>query len=111
MRGTQFVAGRSVRTVGGHIDNILPTDCRQYNMYGSRHEHACHALFGPHVQLHNPYRNHLEMDPDRIWIGQMHMDALKLDLIWFNAHWVSSVDRPLLVSLFYFHVTSALQLL
>ena len=35
------------------------------------------------------------MAPDWVDAHSVHVDALKLDLIRFNAHWVSSVDKPL----------------
>ena len=61
IRGTQCVAQRSTLIVG------------------SRHERACHALFGPNAQLRDPDRNHLwkwtGINPDRIRIGQIRIQC------------------------------------
>ena len=86
IRGTQCVAQRSVLTVG------------------SRHERACHALFGPYAQHAIAQFSSIRIKTTSgsglglIRIGSVEcafsVDALKPDSIWFNAHWVSSVDRP-----------------
>ena len=88
IRGTQCVAGRSALTVG------------------SQHEHACHALFGPHVQraiarsssiqIETTSGSGLGLIQTRSGLGEctFSVDAFKLDSIRFNVHWVSSVDAP-----------------
>ena len=89
IRGTQCVAGRSTLTVG------------------SRHKHACHALFGPHTQRAIARSSSIQIKTTSgsglglIRIGSglgecaFSVDAFKPDFIRFNAHWVSSVDTPL----------------
>ena len=56
-------------------------------------------LFGPNVQLRDPDRNHLwkwiRINESRLGECAFSVDALKPDSIRFNAHWVSSVNRPL----------------
>ena len=102
IRGTQCVAQKSALTVS------------------SQHEHACHALlFLTHnaqlciVVLINAsnagvvlIQFNLDQNHPCKWIGIIRIgsglgecafsvDALKPDSIWLNAHWVSSVHRPL----------------
>ena len=87
IHGTQCVAQRSALTVG------------------SRHERACHALFGSHAQGTIAQSSSIRIETTsgsglgliRIWSGldecAFSVNALKPDSIRFNAHWVSSVDR------------------
>ena len=57
--------------------------------------------FCSYAQLRDPVQSGLKPPLKvigiKIRIGRMriHCDALKPDSIWFNVHWVSSVDRPL----------------
>ena len=86
IRGTQCVARRSALTVG---------------------EHAHHALFGPHAQGAIARSSSIRIETTcgsglgliRIGSGldecAFSVNALKPDSIRFNAHWVSSVNRPL----------------
>ena len=87
IRGTQCVAWRSMLTVS------------------SRHECACHAIFGPYTQLAIVWSSSIQIETTSgsglglIQFGSglgecaFSVVALKPDSI-FNAHWVSSVDRP-----------------
>ena len=86
IRGTQCVAQRSALTVG------------------SRHERACHALFGPYAQRTIARSSSIRIETTsgsglgliRIGSGEcaFSVDALKPDSIRFNAHWVPSEDAP-----------------
>ena len=70
---------------------------------GIQHKCACHAPFGPHAQhtiAQSRSKSPLEVDwdyPDWIHIGRMHIQCRRSQTgsIQFNAHWVSSADRPL----------------
>ena len=85
IRGTQCVAQRSALTVD---------------------ERTRHALFGPYAQRAIARSSSIWIETTSgsglglIWIGSelsecaFSVNALKPDLIWFNAHWVSSVNRP-----------------
>ena len=98
IRGTQCVAQRSALTVS------------------SRHECARHALFGPYAQRAIARSSSIRIETTSgsglglIRIGSglgecaFSVDALKPDSIRFNAHWVSSVDRPLDMSDVVFHM-------
>ena len=89
IRGTLCVARRSALTVG------------------NRHERACHTVFGPHAQRAMARSSSIRIETTsgsglrliRIGFGlgecTVSVNALKLDSIRFNAHCVSSVDRPL----------------
>ena len=94
-RETQCIAGRSTLTVG------------------SQHECACHALFGPHAQCAIAQFSSIWIETtsgsglglirieSRLGECAFSADTLKPDSIRFNAHWVPSVDVPLVSGILY----------
>ena len=99
--------------IASQVEQIRVTQCvaqRSALTVGSRHECARHALFGPYAQraIARSISIRIEITSGSglglIRIGSglgecaFSVDALKLDSIRFNAHWVSSVNTPLVVT-------------
>ena len=96
--------------IASRVEQIHGTQCvvqRSTLTVGSRHQRACHALFGPYTQCAIVRSSSIRIKTTSgsglglIRIGSrlgectFSVDALKPDSIQFNAHWVSSVDRHL----------------
>ena len=91
------------RTVCGTTGHHSGTQCvvqRSVLTVDSQHERACHALFGSHVQRAIARFSSIQSGLGLIQIGSglgecaFSVNTLKPDSIRFNAHWVSSVNRP-----------------
>ena len=96
--------------IASRVEQICGTLCvarRSALTVGSRHERACHTVFGPHAKRTMVWSSSIWIETTsgsglgliRIGFGlgecTFSVNALKPDSIWFNAQWVSSVDRPL----------------
>ena len=93
--------------IASRVKQTCGTPCvaqRSALTFGSRHEHEFHALFDPHAQSAIARSSSIQIETTSgsglglIWIKSrlgecaFSVNVLKPDSIWFNAHWMSSVN-------------------